>query len=59
LGKGDNIAMVYCLGINDAKDWPRYGTHHSFGASSLEELEEWAQWLEANGYEITSATPTR
>jgi catechol 2,3-dioxygenase-like lactoylglutathione lyase family enzyme len=52
LGKGDNIAMFYYFGVEDAKDWPKYGTHHSFTANSLEELEEWAQWLEANGCSI-------
>ena len=52
LGKGDNIAMFYYFGVEDPKDWPRYGTHHSFSASSLDELAQWADWLEANGYEI-------
>lgn len=52
LGKGDNIAMFYYFGVHDPKDWPKYGTHHSFTANSLEELEEWATWLEANGHEI-------
>jgi catechol 2,3-dioxygenase-like lactoylglutathione lyase family enzyme len=52
LGKGDNIAMFYYFGVEDPKDWPRYGTHHSFAAGSLEELEQWATWLEANGHKI-------
>jgi catechol 2,3-dioxygenase-like lactoylglutathione lyase family enzyme len=52
LGKGDNIAMFYYFGVHDPKDWPKYGTHHSFTANSLEELDEWADWLEANGHEI-------
>lgn len=52
LGKGDNIAMFYYFGVDDPKDWPRYGSHHSFAAGSLEELDQWAQWLEANGHEI-------
>jgi catechol 2,3-dioxygenase-like lactoylglutathione lyase family enzyme len=52
LGKGDNIAMFYYFGVEDPADWPKYGTHHSFAANSLEELEQWAAWLEANGYEI-------
>jgi catechol 2,3-dioxygenase-like lactoylglutathione lyase family enzyme len=52
LGKGDNIAMFYYFGVHDPKDWPRYGTHHSFTANSLEELEQWADWLEANGHKI-------
>jgi catechol 2,3-dioxygenase-like lactoylglutathione lyase family enzyme len=52
LGKGDNIAMFYYFGVEDAKDWPSFGTHHSFAASSLEELDAWAEWLPANGYEL-------
>jgi catechol 2,3-dioxygenase-like lactoylglutathione lyase family enzyme len=52
LGKGDNIAMFYYFGVEDPKDWPRYGTHHSFAAGSLEELGQWADWLEANGHTI-------
>jgi catechol 2,3-dioxygenase-like lactoylglutathione lyase family enzyme len=52
LGKGDNIAMFYYFGVQDAKDWPRYGTHHSFAAATLEELDRWAEWLPANGYEL-------
>jgi catechol 2,3-dioxygenase-like lactoylglutathione lyase family enzyme len=52
LGKGDNIAMFYYFGVDDPKDWPRYGTHHSFAANSLEELDQWADWLEANGHQI-------
>jgi catechol 2,3-dioxygenase-like lactoylglutathione lyase family enzyme len=52
LGKGDNIAMFYYFGVDDPARWPKYGTHHSFTANSLEELEQWAAWLEANGHEI-------
>jgi catechol 2,3-dioxygenase-like lactoylglutathione lyase family enzyme len=52
LGKGDNIAMFYYFGVEDPADWPRVGTHHSFAANSLEELDQWADWLEANGCEI-------
>jgi catechol 2,3-dioxygenase-like lactoylglutathione lyase family enzyme len=52
LGKGDNIAMFYYFGVDDPAKWPKYGSHHSFAAGSLEELEQWASWLEANGYEI-------
>jgi catechol 2,3-dioxygenase-like lactoylglutathione lyase family enzyme len=52
LGKGDNIAMFYYFGARTKEDWPRYGTHHSFAANTLEELSAWADWLEANGYEI-------
>jgi catechol 2,3-dioxygenase-like lactoylglutathione lyase family enzyme len=52
LGKGDNIAMFYYFGVDDPKRWPKYGSHHSFSAGSLEELEQWAEWLEANGHEI-------
>jgi catechol 2,3-dioxygenase-like lactoylglutathione lyase family enzyme len=52
LGKGDNIAMFYYFGAESPKDWPRYGNHHSFAAGSVEELDEWAAWLEANGHEV-------
>jgi catechol 2,3-dioxygenase-like lactoylglutathione lyase family enzyme len=52
LGKGDNIAMFYYFGVRDKKDWPRYGTHHSFAAETLEELDRWAEWLPANGFEL-------
>jgi hypothetical protein len=52
LDKGDNIAMFYYFGVEDPADWPRVGTHHSFTANSLEELEEWKEWLIANGHEI-------
>lgn len=52
LGKGDNIAMFYYFGVEDPADWPRYGTHHSFGASSIDELDRWQEWLTAKGYEI-------
>jgi hypothetical protein len=52
LGKGDNIAMFYYFGVDDPARWPKYGTHHSFTANSLEELDQWADWLEANGHEI-------
>lgn len=52
LGKGDNIAMFYYFGVDDPARWPKYGTHHSFTANSLEELEQWAAWLEVNGHQI-------
>ena len=52
LGKGDNIAMFYYFGVDDPADFPKVGTHHSFTANSLEELDQWADWLEANGHEI-------
>jgi catechol 2,3-dioxygenase-like lactoylglutathione lyase family enzyme len=52
IGKGDNIAMFYYFGVEDPEDWPRYGTHHSFGADSLAELDRWAEWLPANGYQL-------
>jgi catechol 2,3-dioxygenase-like lactoylglutathione lyase family enzyme len=52
LGKGDNIAMFYYFGAKDPSEWPKYGSHHSFAANSLEELEEWGEWLEANGHEV-------
>jgi catechol 2,3-dioxygenase-like lactoylglutathione lyase family enzyme len=52
LGKGDNIAMFYYFGVEDPARWPKYGSHHSFAAGSLEELEQWARWLQANGYRI-------
>lgn len=52
LGKGDNIAMFYYFGAKTKEDWPRYGSHHSFAANTLEELDAWATWLEANGHEV-------
>jgi hypothetical protein len=52
LGKGDNIAMFYYFGVEDPADWPRYGTHHSFGASSIDELDRWEEWLRAKGHKI-------
>lgn len=52
LGKGDNIAMFYYFGVDDPARWPRRGTHHSFAANTLEELDQWADWLEANGWTI-------
>jgi catechol 2,3-dioxygenase-like lactoylglutathione lyase family enzyme len=52
LGKGDNIAMFYYFGVDDPARWPRRGTHHSFAAETLEELDQWANWLEANGWTI-------
>jgi hypothetical protein len=44
--------MFYYFGAKTPEDWPKYGTHHSFAANSLEELAHWAEWLEANGYKI-------
>jgi Glyoxalase/Bleomycin resistance protein/Dioxygenase superfamily len=52
LGKGDNIAMFYYFGVDDPSQWPRYGTHHSFGAGSIEELDRWEAWLRERGHEI-------
>jgi hypothetical protein len=52
LGKGDNIAMFYYFGAKTKEDWPKYGNHHSFAANSLEELAQWAEWLESNGFKI-------
>lgn len=52
LGKGDNIAMFYYFGVDKKEDIPKYGSHHSFAASSVEELNQWAEWLEANGHEV-------
>jgi hypothetical protein len=59
LGKGngapnypDNIAMFYYFGANDPSDWPRYGTHHSFAAKDIDELNAWEDWLKAKGHEI-------
>ena len=52
LGKGDNIAMFYYFGVDDPAKWPKVGTHHSFAAENLEELDRWADWLEANGHEL-------
>jgi catechol 2,3-dioxygenase-like lactoylglutathione lyase family enzyme len=52
LGKGDNLAMFYYFGVEDASDWPRYGTHHSFGATDVAELDRWEKWLVAKGHKI-------
>ncbi len=52
LGKGDNIAMFYYFGAEDPKDWPKYGTHHSFAANTKEELDQWADFLESKGHKI-------
>ena len=52
LGHGDNIAMFYYFGVDDPARFPRRGTHHSFAANSLQELSDWADWLEANGWTI-------
>jgi hypothetical protein len=51
-GYPDNIAMFYYFGAKDPSDWPRYGTHHSFAAASIEELDEWEAWLRSQGHEI-------
>jgi hypothetical protein len=48
----DNIAMFYYFGAKDPSDWPRYGTHHSFAAASIAELDAWEQWLKGRGHEI-------
>jgi hypothetical protein len=52
LGKGDNIAMFYYFGVEDPKDWPMYGTHHSFAAESIDELDGWAEWITEKGYKV-------
>lgn len=52
LGKGDNIAMFYYFGAKSKEDWPKYGSHHSFAANTLDELAQWADWLESNGFKI-------
>lgn len=59
LGKGngarsypDNIAMFYYFGAEDPTQWPKYGTHHSFAAGSIEELDAWEVWLKSRGHEI-------
>jgi catechol 2,3-dioxygenase-like lactoylglutathione lyase family enzyme len=48
----DNIAMFYYFGATSPADWPKYGTHHSFAARSIEELDAWEQWLRSKGHEI-------
>lgn len=48
----DNIAMFYYFGAKTESDWPKYGTHHSFAAASIAELDEWEAWLKQKGYEI-------
>lgn len=48
----DNIAMFYYFGAKDPSEWPKYGTHHSFGANSIEELDAWEAWLQEKGHKI-------
>jgi catechol 2,3-dioxygenase-like lactoylglutathione lyase family enzyme len=48
----DNIAMFYYFGARDPSDWPKYGTHHSFAANSIEELDAWEAWLTEKGHQI-------
>jgi catechol 2,3-dioxygenase-like lactoylglutathione lyase family enzyme len=48
----DNIAMFYYFGAKDPSEWPKYGTHHSFGAASVEELDAWEKWLIEKGHKI-------
>lgn len=48
----DNLAMFYYFGAKDPSQWPKYGTHHSFAAASIEELDAWERWLEERGHEI-------
>lgn len=48
----DNIAMFYYFGAKDPSEWPKYGTHHSFGANSIEELDAWEAWLTSKGHRI-------
>jgi catechol 2,3-dioxygenase-like lactoylglutathione lyase family enzyme len=48
----DNIAMFYYFGAKSPEDWPKYGTHHSFAAGSIAELDEWETWLKEKGHEI-------
>jgi catechol 2,3-dioxygenase-like lactoylglutathione lyase family enzyme len=59
LGKGsappvypDNIAMFYYFGVKDPSQWPKYGTHTSFAARDIEELDAWERWLTSRGHEI-------
>lgn len=48
----DNIAMFYYFGAEDPSQWPKYGTHHSFAAKNIAELDAWEAWLNHKGYEI-------
>lgn len=48
----DNIAMFYYFGVKDPSEWPKYGTHHSFAANSIEELDAWQAWLTEKGHKI-------
>jgi catechol 2,3-dioxygenase-like lactoylglutathione lyase family enzyme len=48
----DNIAMFYYFGAKTPAEWPKYGTHHSFAAESIAELDEWESWLTSKGHEI-------
>lgn len=48
----DNLAMFYYFGAKDPSEWPKYGTHHSFAAKDVAELDGWQAWLEHKGYRI-------
>jgi catechol 2,3-dioxygenase-like lactoylglutathione lyase family enzyme len=48
----DNIAMFYYFGAKDPSEWPKYGTHHSFAAASIDELDAWEAWLTQRGHKI-------
>lgn len=52
LGKGDNIAMFYYFGVEKLEDAPKYGSHHSFGVDTIEELDRWHEQLEKHGYKV-------
>lgn len=48
----DNLAMFYYFGAKSPADWPKYGTHHSFAAKDIDELDAWEAWLKHKGHEI-------
>lgn len=48
----DNLAMFYYFGAKDPSDWPKYGTHHSFAAKDIAELDAWQAWLKHKGHQI-------
>lgn len=52
LGKDTRIAMFYYFGAKSPEEWPKYGTHLSLAAASIDELDRWEAYLSAGGHQI-------